>query len=100
MNNDASVSSTTPSALEQSMKDFIAANGCDYITIALHDYGYKLGFQAAVQWVDKAEELGRGIATGSGDTIAEALRGMTAVLAAKRGGRAIADEALPMGEAA
>ena len=88
------------SALEQSMKDFIAANGCDYITITLHDYGYKLGFQAAVQWVDKAEEHGRGIATGGGETIAEALREMTAVLAAKRGGSMLADEALPVGELA
>ena len=87
------------SALEQSMKDFIAANGCVYFGITLHDYGHRLGFALCAQWKDEAKEHGHGVATGDGDTIAEAMAEMVAALAAKRA-TVLADEVLPMGEAA
>ena len=87
------------SALEQSMKDFIAANGCVYFGITLHDYGHRLGFAICAQWHDEKAEHGHGIATGDGDTIAEAMREMTASLARRRM-VPLADEALPVGELA
>lgn len=81
------------------MKDFIAANSCVYLGLTLHDYGHRLGFNVCAQWTDEMQEHGQGIATGDGETIAEAMERMAMVMAAKRNHIAI-DEALPVGELA
>lgn len=88
-------------ALEQSMKDFNAANGLVHFSVSFSSYPadqYGEGrsyFDASAQWLDASKEHGRGIATGGGDTIAEAITSMVAVMVERRGLIALADEALP-----
>lgn len=89
------------SALEQSMKDFNAANGLVHFSVSFSSYPadqYGAGrsyFDASAQWLDASKEYGRGIATGGGETIAEAMTNMVAVMVERRGSTTLADEALP-----
>lgn len=88
-------------ALEQSMKDFNAAHGLVHFSLSFSSYPadqYGEGrsyFNASAQWLDPSKEHGRGIATGRGDTIAEAIANMVVVMVDRRGANALADEPLP-----
>lgn len=80
------------SALEQSMKDFVSANAVLHIEIIfnrIHHDASHTWFSTSTQWLDAQGE--RGIASGNGDTIAEAMSRMMAVLADKRSSTAIID---------
>lgn len=92
-------------ALEQSMKDFVAANGLVHFSVSLSSYPadqyneVHSFFNASVQWFDESQEHGRGIATGSGDTIADAMSNMLALMVERRGANVLAEEAIPQVEA-
>lgn len=80
--------------LEQSFADLAVRH--DLLNCGL-DYhrGERTFFHFSMQWSDPSDTYhGRGIATGSGDTIAEAVDHAMQVLAVKRA-VAFADEALP-----
>lgn len=88
-------------ALEQSMKDFVAANGVVHFSLSFSSYPadqYGEGrsyFDVSAQWLDASKEHSRGIATGGGETIAEAMTNMVAVMVERRSSIALAEEALP-----
>lgn len=75
------------SALEQSMKDFVAGNGLVNLSIDFNrcsvddDHTW---FTASAQWLDPSKPHGRGIATHSAGTIADALAGMISIMANQR----------------
>lgn len=75
-------------ALDKSFVDAIAAHALLCFEIGASDYGEGIGvrFNAMAQWADEAANLGRGIATGTGDTINEAVFAMLKSMSAKRGG--------------
>lgn len=75
------------SALEQSMKDFVASNGLVHLSIDFSrcsDGGVDTWFTASAQWLDPSKPHGRGIATHSAGTIAHALAGMISQMANRR----------------
>ena len=77
--------------LEQSMKDAIASHGFLCMHIAITDYEWRdaedderIAFEVSAQWRDGSQEHGRGIASGRGATIEEAMHDFTLNLVSKR----------------
>lgn len=91
--------------LEQSFTDLCEKHGLLSLSITLividdtaTPYHF---FDASMQWRDPSKEHGRGIATHNDETILGALRGAIERMAVKRSSElALADEPLPIGEAA
>ena len=93
----------TRTALEQSLIDL-----CDRHNLLCADICYNRPddwdhrwFNVGLQWRDASKTHGRAGASGTADNIAEALSGALTEMHAKRGvAETIADEALPIAEAA
>lgn len=75
-------------SLDKSFVDAIAAHELLCFEIGAADYGEGIGvrFNAVAQWADDAANLGRGIATGTGFTINDAVFAMLKSMSAQRGG--------------
>jgi hypothetical protein len=87
--------------LEQSIMALIDQHGLLNLSICgnVYDDGSRRYFDVSMQWPDADRPHGRGCVSETGDTIAEALSNTLAKMAAIRT-VTLADEALPIGEAA
>ena len=85
------------SALEKSMLDMAQNHGLVHFAINLSGMDGHCNwrwFSVSAQWLDDTQEHGRGIASGNGKTIAEAMTAMMRQMAERRASQ-LADEALP-----
>ena len=82
-------------ALEQSIVALCDQHNLLSFSITYYRADHRNWFGASCQWADERCSQGRGVATGDGDDIAEALSRAIEKMAAKRA-VTLADEALPV----